>query len=234
MANSTSRILSLLRQEKGSSQRSTAADLGISQALLSHYENGIREPGLSFICKVCDYYNVSADFLLGRTSTRDGAIFDAQSLHDASQDKDAYTRNNALALLDKKLLVNSMSILFDLLARLEEEDAITYAYQFLGTAVYRMFRHLSNMTSDGQEALYDVSDLEFIFGASNADMTLSELEYVKSLRQHAAAKKEFPLTGYAALQETYPDLYESLLQVIHAGGQRVVRTIETHQENRAK
>ena len=40
-----SRILSLLRQEKGISQRKAAAALGISQALLSHYENGIREPG---------------------------------------------------------------------------------------------------------------------------------------------------------------------------------------------
>lgn len=36
-------------------------DLGISQALLSHYENGIREPGLAFVVKACDYYGVSAD-----------------------------------------------------------------------------------------------------------------------------------------------------------------------------
>jgi len=40
-----SRTLSLLRQEKGVSQRAAAGALGISQALLSHYENVIREPG---------------------------------------------------------------------------------------------------------------------------------------------------------------------------------------------
>ena len=45
------RTLSLLRQERGISQRMAAQDLGISQALLSHYENGIREPGLSFVVK---------------------------------------------------------------------------------------------------------------------------------------------------------------------------------------
>ena len=61
-----SRTLSLLRQEKGVSQRTAAAALGISQALLSHYENGAREPGLAFVCRACDYYGVSADFLLGR------------------------------------------------------------------------------------------------------------------------------------------------------------------------
>ena len=59
-----SRTLSLLRQEKGVSQRTAAGVLGISQALLSHYENGIREPGLAFVVKACDYYGVSADYLL--------------------------------------------------------------------------------------------------------------------------------------------------------------------------
>ena len=59
--------LSRLRREKGVSQRKAASDLHISQALLSHYENGAREPGLAFVCRACDYYGVTADFLLGRT-----------------------------------------------------------------------------------------------------------------------------------------------------------------------
>ena len=57
-----------LRRGSGQSQREAAAGLGISQALLSHYENGAREPGLDFVVCVCDYYGVTADFLLGRTS----------------------------------------------------------------------------------------------------------------------------------------------------------------------
>ena len=48
MSSEFSRTLSLLRQEKGVSQRAAAGELGISQALLSQYENGIREPGLRF------------------------------------------------------------------------------------------------------------------------------------------------------------------------------------------
>lgn len=59
------RTLSQLRHEKGVSQRQAAQELGVSQALLSHYENGIREPGLAFVVKACDYYQVSADYLLG-------------------------------------------------------------------------------------------------------------------------------------------------------------------------
>lgn len=65
-----SQALAHLRHEKGISQRQAAQDLGVSQALLSHYENGIREPGLAFVAKACDYYQVSADYLLGRTGSR--------------------------------------------------------------------------------------------------------------------------------------------------------------------
>ena len=46
--------LSLLRRERNISQRQAAAELNISQALLSHYENGAREPGLGFVCRGCD------------------------------------------------------------------------------------------------------------------------------------------------------------------------------------
>ena len=67
MVRGFSETLNRLRREKGLSQRAVAADLGISQALLSHYENGAREPGLHFVCRACDYYGVSADYLLGRT-----------------------------------------------------------------------------------------------------------------------------------------------------------------------
>ena len=61
--------LSLLRRERNISQRQAAAELNISQALLSHYENGAREPGLSFVCRACDYYGVSAALLSRRAQS---------------------------------------------------------------------------------------------------------------------------------------------------------------------
>lgn len=67
---SFSEALSELRSDRRISQRQAAADLGISQALLSHYENGLREPRLDFVCKICDYYGVSADYVLGRVERR--------------------------------------------------------------------------------------------------------------------------------------------------------------------
>ncbi len=68
MDRSFAETLLALRQGRNLSQRTVAADLGISQPLLSHYEKGTREPGLNFVCRVCDYYGVTADYLLGRAS----------------------------------------------------------------------------------------------------------------------------------------------------------------------
>ena len=66
------RLITLLRKEKGISQKQAAAEFGISQALLSHYEKGIRECGLDFLVKCAKFYGVSCDYLLGVSPERNG------------------------------------------------------------------------------------------------------------------------------------------------------------------
>ena len=80
--------LSQLRRERGISQKKAAGDLGISQALLSHYEKGIRECGLDFVVRVADYYNVSCDYLLGRSAERNGMMLSAEDLPNPDKMKD--------------------------------------------------------------------------------------------------------------------------------------------------
>ena len=70
MNNDFPRIITFLRKERGLSQKQVASDLGVSQALLSHYEKGIRECNLDFVSKVAEYYGVTADYLLGMSETR--------------------------------------------------------------------------------------------------------------------------------------------------------------------
>ncbi|MCD7873019.1 MAG: helix-turn-helix transcriptional regulator [Clostridiales bacterium] len=86
-------ILSQLRKERGSSQKKAAADLGISQALLSHYERGIRECGLDFVIKCSEYYGVTTDYLLGVSKNRYG--MDEEYLLNLSDDGE----NSAMATL---------------------------------------------------------------------------------------------------------------------------------------
>ena len=70
MKTEFSNRLGKLRREKGFSQRQAASQFGISQALLSHYENGAREPKFEFVLQACEFYTVTADYLLGRTAER--------------------------------------------------------------------------------------------------------------------------------------------------------------------
>lgn len=56
--------LKQIRKEKGLNQQKVAMDLNISREALSHYENGKREPSLSMLVKMSDYFNVSIDYLI--------------------------------------------------------------------------------------------------------------------------------------------------------------------------
>lgn len=233
MSSDFSRCLSLLRQEKGISQRAAAKDLGISQALLSHYENGVREPGLAFVIRACDYYNVSADFLLGRTLSRDGTtIVSPDELYDYSTEKDNVLHGSIMATLNKKLLVNSVGVLFDLLGKTGRKDAITAAAQYLGTAVYKLFRHLYRADGSQNEDFFSVPTRQFLTGVTTADMICSEAEYVDALAAHVKEKGSFPTMNNDALMESYPGLYQSLLQIIHNTGERVNRQLSSHNAQR--
>jgi len=53
-----------IRRERNLNQLKVALDLNISREALSHYENGKREPSLSMLNKMSEYFNVSIDYLI--------------------------------------------------------------------------------------------------------------------------------------------------------------------------
>ena len=58
-----------LRKEKGVSQEVAAKELQLSRTCYAGYEQGIREPSLDTLKRICDYFDISADYLIGRTDT---------------------------------------------------------------------------------------------------------------------------------------------------------------------
>lgn len=56
-----------LREDADLSQREIAAYLGIQQTVYSRYERGFQTIPLEHLIRLADYYNVSTDYLLGRT-----------------------------------------------------------------------------------------------------------------------------------------------------------------------
>jgi len=230
MQSDFSRSLSLLRQERGVSQRVAAKDLGISQALLSHYENGAREPGLAFVIRACDYYNVSADFLLGRTLSRSGATLVSSDLtDDGNAEGESLPEGVLLANLHKNLLVNSISLLFDLLKEVGRKETIEAARAYLGTGVYKLFRYLYRADSTQNEDFFSVPVRWFTTGISNTDMIYAECDYVESLAAHTKEKGTFPPMSNQVLTERFPS-YQSLLQIMHDTGERILRRTEAHRK----
>ncbi len=59
--------LAFLRDQRGLTQEELASSLGISRAALSHYEKNRREPDTETLGKVADLFQVSIDYLVGRT-----------------------------------------------------------------------------------------------------------------------------------------------------------------------
>lgn len=55
-----------LRKEKGISQKELAVQIGVSQKAIDYWERGVNEPKASYIVSLANFFNVSADFLLGR------------------------------------------------------------------------------------------------------------------------------------------------------------------------
>ena len=72
MATAFSNRITALRKERGLSQKEVAMSLGVSQALLSHYEKGVRECGLEFVVRCAEYFGVTTDYLLGKDDSRYG------------------------------------------------------------------------------------------------------------------------------------------------------------------
>ena len=132
-------IISMLRRECRLSQKQVAADLGISQALLSHYEKGIRECGLDFLVKTAEYYDVSCDYLLGRTPNRNGQQAQPVNIPDA-EIPTVEPGSNMVAMINKKVVMNTSAVIFDILDKLGNKKLTNAVSNYLMNAQYQAFR----------------------------------------------------------------------------------------------
>lgn len=210
------RTLSLLRQEKKLSQKKAAEALGISQALLSHYENGVREPGLSFVVRATDFYGVSCDYLLGRTMSREGAAISVEELGDLSEEKGNVLRGSVSAMLQKKLLVNSSGILLDILGKVGHKGLIGDVSAYLSAAIYKAYRYVYMISGKYSDTMFPVP-AHLFSDLCDAEMKIREyrLRALASSNQDSRQPLEFPDLSIDGLSQEYPNLAPALLSVLH-------------------
>lgn len=59
--------LQWIRDSKNITQKELAEHLGIKQQQYARYEKGINIMPITYLPKICEYLNVSADYILGLT-----------------------------------------------------------------------------------------------------------------------------------------------------------------------
>lgn len=199
------RIITLLRKERGLSQKQAALELGVSQALLSHYEKGIRECGLDFVIHIADYYNVSCDYLLGRTPDRAGATLKLDDIPDAANPKsDEENRTNTLIALNRKLILNSINIMYQMLAQAGSKGLTTEVSSYLMVSVYKMLRTVYSANPKNPQAMFSVMP-ELYGGLSSALQSIIET----SARQIADGK---PCDGFQGVDShSLPNLSPDII-----------------------
>lgn len=193
--------LSLLRKEKNRSQKEAAYELGISQALLSHYENGIRECRLDFVAKACDYYDVSADYLLGLSENR--KAFDDIYIN---------TELSTDSRIKSKTLLRALAEADDRISRAgsEYEQAFT---DLLIMDIYRLLLFgVKTGATDADWFRFDTEDARFCSHCVN-DMIASGSLPVK-IASGNISQPEFFKTVIEAAERLMTDEYKRFLDII--------------------
>ncbi len=214
------RILTLLRKEKGISQKAAASDLGISQALLSHYEKGIRECGLDFLVRTANYYGVSCDYLLGRSPDRNGMTLTVEDIPEPdAAGKENVMHGSILPILNKKLIANSLNILFDLLQKSKNKPLIQEVSSFLMLAVYRVFRVVYSANPKNQNGMFTIPK-QVASSYAAAAMTVAEANAAAVASGNTIEGQE-PIESVEALaitteslHQAYPMFSSSLMNLI--------------------
>ena len=230
MNNNFARIITLLRKERGYSQKKVAADLDISQALLSHYEKGIRECGLDFVVKVADYYNVSSDYLLGRSPHRSGATITVEDIPEPdAAGKENVMRGSGMSvlpLLNKKLIANSLNIIFGMLQKFNNKSLTAEVSAYLNLCVYKVFRVLYSANLKNPQGLFAVPRGQSRGRASAAqEIALSNAACLvageKVDDMDPVEKGTVPLSSPEKISEEYPLFSSSLFNLIQNSESRM-------------
>ena len=206
--------------------RLAAEDLGVSQALLSHYEKGIRECGLEFVVRVADYYGVSCDYLLGRSADRSGLTLSVEDIPSPEGAKDGVFRGSVLPTFNKKLISNSLNILYDKLNACPDKGLVGEISGYLMLAVYKMFRLVYGAGPKNTSSMFGVKK-NLYGGYSDAAMHIAESN-VKAILAGEDIGLGAPLKDTSAfamttesLSRDYPLYATSLLNLIKTSEARI-------------
>lgn len=67
-------VMRELREEYGYGQKEVAAFLGIDQRVYSRYETAVSAMPVHHLVRLCEFYGVSMDYIVGRDNWKSGKL----------------------------------------------------------------------------------------------------------------------------------------------------------------
>ena len=101
-----------LREKKNCTQTELGKKVGVGKTTISNYETDYSTPDIETIGLIADFFNVSTDFLLGRTENPDEEISDTHY----------YINDDAREMAQEIFDNPDLKVLFDASRNLEVED----------------------------------------------------------------------------------------------------------------
>lgn len=220
MNSDFSRVLTLLRKERNISQKKAACELGISQGLLSHYEKGKRECGLEFLVKAADYYDVSCDYLLGRSPEPQGKTITLDQIPDENAEKkERLGSGGVMVTFNKKLIINSLHVLFSLLHKSKSAALIKEVSSYLMLSVYQMIRIVYSCNSKNDENFFTVTKT-MSQGCADSAMNIAKAKAQAYASNETVDENDRSIDddelfiNTNMLSEEYPAYYSSMVNLI--------------------
>ena len=119
-------------------------------------------------CRWPIYYGVSCDYLLGRSAERSGQTITVEDPAEDSATAGSAWRGSVLPTMYKKLIANSLEILYDKLAHCRDKRVVTAVSDYLMLAVYAMFRQLYQAAPKNVASLFRISPARWPHAAEAA------------------------------------------------------------------
>lgn len=233
MNSDFARIITLQRKERHISQKQAASDLGISQALLSHYEKGIRECGLNFLVKIADYYNVSCDYLLGRTPEPNGKNITIEDIPNDDGNNKLESPSPKIINFNRRVVNNSISLLFSFAQKANSLTLIKEVSTYLMLTVYKLFRIVYNANPHNDQKLFRIPKV-IANDSADAIIAMSEAN-IKAASSGIALDGNDSVNNFdtlyvttATLQKDYAQYSSSLLNLIKRSEEKIARTREKY------
>ncbi len=222
MNNDFPRILSLLRKERHISQKAAAADLGVAQALLSHYEKGKRECGLDFLVRVADYYGVTTDYLLGRSASTTGNLITENDIPDITSGQEKTRTGADISItMSKKLVVNSIDVIYSLIGKIGNSRFSLAVINMLNLTVYKVFRIVYRSNKGNTQNMFEIPD-ERACHYADAQIHIDEAEAASIIKN---AGPDSPEISTVVIESEYPRQSAALLSLIKSSEAQIKKQI---------